>query len=208
MLRFSKICDVKAKLFDTPEIFEACTLSLVKETDRQYYEVVIARRESFYILRSANGTDIAVLNKHTTRCLQDVQDQTSIRYESFIETNEWTEGIRVWNQTGKPCILALNVVVYGSRPDLSTIGTIFSKARLYFQHPIRCPPGIEYNNPHYLSFSEITGSSVDTLAASSSTQAVPMQPQYSILSCLEDLHQHGSLRSIQVNSSIQTELLV
>ena len=74
MLRFSKICDVKAKLFDTPEIFEACTLSLVKETDRQYYEVVIARRESFYILRSANGTDIAVLNKHTTRCLQDVQD--------------------------------------------------------------------------------------------------------------------------------------
>lgn len=180
----------------------------MKETDRQYYEVVIVRRESFYILQSANGTDIAVLNKHTTRCLQDVQDQTSIRYESFIEANEWTERIKVWNQTGKPCMLALNVVVYGSRPELSTIGTIFSKARLYFQHPIRCPPGIEYNNPHYLSFSEITGSSVDTLAASSSTQVVPMQPQYSVLSCLEDLHQQGSLRSIQVNSSIRTELLV
>lgn len=205
---FGAICDVKAKLFDTPEIFEACTLSLAKETDHQYYEVVIVRRESFYILQSANGTDIAVLNKHTTRCLQDVQDQTSVRYESFIEANEWTERIKVWNQTGKPCMLALNVVVYGSHPELPTIGTIFSKARLYFQHPIRCPPGIEYNNPHYLSFSEITGSSVDTLAASSSTQVVSMQPQYSVLSCLEDLHQPGSLRSIQVNSSIQTKLLV
>jgi len=205
---FGAICDVKAKLFDTPEIFEACTLSLTKETNNQHYKVVILRRESFYILRSPNDTDIAVLNKNITLCLQDVHDRASVRYESFIDAHEWKERIKTWKQTGKPCTLAVNIVVYGSRHELSTIGTIFSKARLYFQHPIHCHPGIEYDNPHYLSFSGVPGLDIDTSAASPSTQVVPILPQYSVLSCLEDLHQQGNLRRIEVDSSIQTELLV
>ncbi|OCL02711.1 hypothetical protein AOQ84DRAFT_170618 [Glonium stellatum] len=67
---FGAICDVKAKLLDAPEIFEACAIPLVKGTNHQYYELVIFYREKNYILQSLDGMDVAVLNKQTTLCLQ------------------------------------------------------------------------------------------------------------------------------------------
>jgi hypothetical protein len=155
------------------------------------------------------GIEIGVLNTTISHCFQDLLGSAFIRYEAFVGPNVWGEAIQTWRQTGKRGRLPINVNVYGSRDAIEAVGKVFSRARLYFQHPYRCDDSIKYENPHYLSFSNIGIPESPTLT-SWSTTSLHQTERYSkcnISEVLENLDQQEYVRQANIDSRVRTPLL-
>jgi len=168
---------------------------------------MIIPRNNFFVLQSLAETEVGVLNKAISHCFQDLSGTTSIRYESFVDSNVWREAIQTWKQTGKRGILPVNVHVYGSRDGKEAVGKVFSRARLYFQHPYHCDSSIEYENPHYLNFGNITVSEAPILSSWSTSYQTERSSKYNISEAFINLDQQEYVRQANIDSRIRTPLL-
>ncbi len=163
--------------------------------------------KKYFTLQSSKRTDIAVLNMNISRCFRDLESRPSVVYEGFVNMETWKDQIRTWNKTGKAGIISIDINVYGSRHDLEAVGKVFSNTRFYFQHLHHWDGTVKYENPHYLSFPNISDARIDGFSASvASIRAASTLPVCDMLSVFESLHQHEYLRQTEVDRRIETPL--
>lgn len=154
------------------------------------------------------GTEVGILNTAVSHCFQDLSECTSIRYEAFVDPNAWGEALRTWKQTGRRGRLPVDVHVYGSRDTAEAAGKVFSRARLYFQHPSHCGNSTKYENPHYLSFSNIPISESPLLTSwSASVYQTERSSKCNISKVLENLDQQEYVRQANIDSRVRTPML-
>jgi hypothetical protein len=207
-LQTFQICDVEAQFLDNPHIFDDAYLINEQGHNQHSYQLRIVPRNNFFALQSLAGIEIGVLNTNISHCFQDLLGSAFIRYEAFVRPNVWGEAIQTWRQTGKRGKLPIDVNVYGSRDATEAVGKVFSRARLYFQHPYRCDGSTKYENPHYLSFSNIgTHESRILTSWSTSVYQTERSLKCNISEVLENLDQQEYVRQANIDSRVRTLLL-
>ncbi len=107
------------------------------------------------MLQSFTEIEVGILNTAISHCFEELSGTTSVRYEVFINYKVLREASQAWKRTGKRGTLPVDINVYGSRDATRVVGWVFSRARLYFQYPYHYDGSAKYDNPHYLSFSNI-----------------------------------------------------
>ncbi|KAH8687414.1 SNF2 family N-terminal domain-containing protein [Tricladium varicosporioides] len=202
------ICDVKAQLLDNPYIFDDANLVNEDEIGQNYCQLEIISQNNYFVLRLITGIEIGALNTNISHCFQELSETASVRYEFFINVDVLREAIQAWKQTGKRGILPIDINVYGSRDATGVVGRVFSRARLYFQHPYRFDGSAEYDNPHYLSFSNIVNPESLILSPwNISVYQAKRSSNYNISKVLENLDQQEYVRQVDIDSRVRTPLL-
>lgn len=180
---------------------------MMPRKQRQVFQFNIVSHQRYFTLQSSAEMDIAVLNTNISRCHRDLESSTSIRYEGFVSVDTWKAEIQAWKKTGKAGSMSININIYGTRDHTETVGRVFSKARLYLQHPYYCDDTKKYENPHYISFQSIPDTALDNPSAHiSMIRTTSALSQFNVSSLLENLQQHEYLRQIQVDRRIKTIL--
>jgi SWI/SNF-related matrix-associated actin-dependent regulator of chromatin subfamily A3 len=126
---------------------DSCTFSIRKSST----EVVL------YFL---NGTEFGVLNTHASKALENLVQKPSLQFEAIgsIQTIRETIG-RVTKATD--AVVRVNINVYGPRESCQEVGRHLSGQKLYLQRPDKPRIGSTYENPHFLSFSDMQISSYE-----------------------------------------------
>lgn len=204
-----QLSDIPTKICDDSRILDAITdLRGWSEVRQPYHRLSVTSRHNYFVLQSSSGTDVAVLNTQVSNCFLGLRESSSVHYEGFVDAVRWGEMSQAWKKTGKVGILLVDINVYGSWEEFEMVGQVFSNARLYFQHPHSCDDLATYENPHYLNLTNTPGLDLEfSMTSATPAQEVLNLPQYSVSYALEDLHQPGSLRGIEVDSHIRTSLL-
>lgn len=154
------------------------------------------------------GTELGVLNISISHCFRDLSCSTSIRYEAFIDSSVLEEAVQAWKQTGKKGCFPVDIYVYGSRDAMEPVSKVFSRAKLYFQHPYHRDGSSMYENPHYLSFSNIATSESPSLTRWSTSIHQSEKPSHCTISdVLKDLDQKGSICPANIDFRVRTPLL-
>jgi hypothetical protein len=153
-------------------------------------------------------TEIAVLNTTISHCIQQLSWNISVRYEAFVSHNAWRAAVQTWKESGKRGQLPVDMQVYGLRGATEAVSKAFSRSRLFFQHPDYCDISITYENPHYLSFSNLTisGPPISTPWSTSVYQA-GRSSKCNISEVLEGLDQQQYVRQANIDPRVRTLLL-
>lgn len=205
---FGMICDVEAQLLDNPHIFDDANLVNGQGSDQNYYQLRVISRNNYFVLQSFTGIEIGALNIAISHCFQELSGTASVRYEVFVPYNALREAIQAWKQTGKRGTLPIDINVYGSRDATGVVGRVFSRARLYFQHPYHYDGSAKYDNPHYLSFLNIANPAPTIIpSGNTSVYQTERSAKCNISKVLENLDQQEYVRQADIDSRIQTPLL-
>ncbi|KAF2190496.1 hypothetical protein K469DRAFT_746980 [Zopfia rhizophila CBS 207.26] len=200
------ICDVKAKLLNSPDVFGVCLGPCGEQSNHHYYEMYLVHWETFLIVQSDKQAELAVLNSQFTQCSHATQETANIRRVAFIDCAEWKERVKTRKETEKPGILTVHIVLYSHRRDSSFLGTNFSKETLSFQHPIRFRSGTTYENPHYLAFPNAASIPERTQREGTLNKYTTSQSQDSISAVLESLREHRVVNKSKLDQRICTPL--
>jgi SWI/SNF-related matrix-associated actin-dependent regulator of chromatin subfamily A3 len=148
------------------------------------------------------------LNTTISHCIQQLSWNISVRYEAFVSHNAWREAVQTWKESGKRGQLPVGVQVYGLRDATEDVGKVFSRARLYFQHPDYCDSSTTYENPHYLSFSNLTISEPPMFTSwNTSVYQAGRSSKCNISEVLEGLDQQQYVRQANIDPRVRTPLL-
>jgi SWI/SNF-related matrix-associated actin-dependent regulator of chromatin subfamily A3 len=207
LLHTFQICDVEAQLLDNPHIFDDANLVNDQGSSQNYYQLRVISRNNYFVLQSFTEIEIGALNTTISHCFQELSGTASVRYEVFVNYNALREAIQAWKQTGKRGTLPLDVNVYGSRDATGVVGKVFSGARLYFQHPYHYDDSAKYDNPHYLSFSNIANPESRISLGNTSVYQTERSAKCDISKVLENLDQQEYVRQADIDSRVQTPLL-
>jgi hypothetical protein len=203
-----QICDVEAQFLNNPHIFDDSRLINERGDNQHHCQLWVIPRNTFFVLRSFAETEIGVLNTAISHCLQELSGNTSIHYEALLDSNAWKEAIRTWRQTGNRGRFLTDINVYGPRDAREAVGKVFSKARLYFQHPYRCNGYNKYDNPHYLSFSNIAIPESPIVKSGRTLVYQTERPsKCNISEAFENLDQQEYVRQANIDSRVRTLLL-
>ncbi|EPE30717.1 P-loop containing nucleoside triphosphate hydrolase [Glarea lozoyensis ATCC 20868] len=205
---FGMICDVEAQFLNNPHIFDDSRLINERGDNQHHCQLWVIPRNTFFVLQSFAKSDVGVLNTAISHCLQELSGNTSIRYEALLDSNAWKEAIRTWRQTGNRGRFLTDINVYGPRDATEAVGKVFSKARLYFQHPYRCNGYNKYDNPHYLSFSNIAIPESPIVKSGRTLVYQTERPsKCKISEAFENLDQQEYVRQANIDSRVRTLLL-
>ena len=105
------------------------------------------------------------MNEETTKILQELSRLNSCRFEMYSAVKEWDALFDNRSRTEKKYLL-IDVVLYGPKPLRNAVGELLSTSRIYLQHPCHREADTEYDNPHFLSFT-------DSPSTSRSSDGVP-----------------------------------
>jgi len=203
-----QICDVEAQFLDNSRIFDDANLINEQESSQNYYQLRVISRNKYFVLQSITEIDIGVLNTIISQCFQGLLETTSVRYEAFVNYNVLKEAIQAWKQTGKRGTLPIDVNVYGSRDATRVVGRVFSRARLYFQHPYFYDGSTKYINPHYISFSNIANPESPILSPwKTALCQTERSSKFNISKVLENLDQQEYVHQANIDSRVRTSLL-
>jgi len=203
-----QICDVEAQLLDNPHIFDDANLVNEQESSQDYYQLRVISRNNYFVLQSFTEIEIGALNTAISHCFQELSGTASVRYEVFVNYNALREATQAWKRTGKRGTLPIDVNVYGSRDATGAVGRVFSTARLYFQHPYHYDSSAKYDNPHYLSFSNIANPESPIISSeNTSVYQTERSTTCNISKVLENLDQQEYVRQADIDSRIRTPLL-
>ncbi len=159
-------------------------------------------------MQSLAEIEIGALNTTISHCFQELSGTASVHYEVFVNYNALREAIKAWKQTEKRGTLLIDVNVYGSRDATGVVSSVFSRSRLYFQHPYHYDGSAKYDNPHYLSFSNIENPEPPTLSLeNTSLYQTERSTKCNISKVLENLDQQEYVRQADVDPRVRTPLL-
>lgn len=179
----------------------------MSERNHQFFRLGIVSHQRYFTLQSSTETDVAVLNSNISRCFRDLETRAPVNYEGFVDANTWQDLIQTWKKTVKAGVMSVDINIYGSRNDSHVVGKVFSKAKLYFQHPHHCDSGVKYENPHYLSLPNISGLKLENPSASvTPVRTASILSGYNIPSVLDGLHQHENLFQVELDYRIKATL--
>lgn len=145
-----QICESKAQLSDDTKVVETSGL-LGRRTDPDPVYLETAQRDNHVALRTAVGTDIAVLDITTAEALRAIKKLGGTRFEYFITTEDIATALHKHKRGDKGVVVALNIVFYGPPNSRAETGRTLSRARLYLQNPSHTRKSyLRYDNPHVL----------------------------------------------------------
>ena len=114
-----------------------------------YWSFGITKDTSQLYLIFRDGTQLGLLNAHTTEALDSIIDLPSVQLEALVDLVALREtmcrAIRASDAT-----IRVNINVYGTREARKEGGERLSKGKAYFQHPDQKRGGSIYDNPHVL----------------------------------------------------------
>jgi SWI/SNF-related matrix-associated actin-dependent regulator of chromatin subfamily A3 len=165
-------------------------------------------RKRYFLLQDQNNLEVAILNCRISDALRALDELGAIQYEVYATGGNWTESIERARNTNAAVAVDVELVISGPSSKGESVGKILSKAALYLQHPRFLPNSMRYDNPHYISFSEIEeetpqfqNSSVTMRAEQGDSRTVD------ISTILQGLNETSYLEEIEMNhNGLITEL--
>jgi SWI/SNF-related matrix-associated actin-dependent regulator of chromatin subfamily A3 len=107
-----------------------------------------------------DGTQLGLLNAHTTEALDSIIDLPSVQLEALVDLVALREtmcrAIRASDAT-----IRVNINVYGTRGARKEVGNRLSRGKVYLQHPDQKRGASIYDNPHVLQLPGMKTSSQD-----------------------------------------------
>src|ERR1700722_16359142 len=114
-----------------------------------YWSFGITKDTSQLYLIFRDGTQLGLLNAHTTEALDSIIDLPSVQLEALVDLVALREtmcrAIRASDAT-----IRVNINVYGTREARKEVGDQLSKGKVYLQHPDQKRGASIYDNPHVL----------------------------------------------------------
>ncbi|KAK4206159.1 hypothetical protein QBC37DRAFT_435344 [Rhypophila decipiens] len=135
---FGSIINVKAQLRSPP--------SMSSHDEGDFLSFRIVSTKHFSALYSGPKRYFAVLNKRTAgeiRRLLDMLDGKLIRFQAFINKEEWARAEQSW-KLNTACVLSVDINIYGPFNYASTIGKFLASSRTYLQKPLHGIDRIRY----------------------------------------------------------------
>lgn len=179
-----------------------------------------------YFLRPMHLSEgIAVLNEETSKILAATNLLQSFRFQAYSETDPWDNLIANKDKIDTKTVLFVDIVLYGSEEIRDEVGSILSLSRVYLQHPCYQEPRTEYDNPHFLKFSNpptiafptvtiplaafpLTPGNVSSLeAVSPGDQNSRAQVRRRVAGVLDSLTRSQNLKRLEADIRIITPLL-
>jgi hypothetical protein len=132
-----------------------------------------------------------------------------VTYKAVADVSDLDHCIKIWRNKGKAGDWNLEINIYGPQAARDKISKLLSSARLYLQQPRCLEGGISVDNPHMITFPNLTSKSKwAQLPAPLLTPACSSGTSHRDLSeFLRDLDQSGDLQLVDVDSRIATTLL-
>jgi len=171
---------------------------------------IVSEKVSEIVLYFLNGTEFGVLNTHASKALETLVQKSSLQFEAIgsIQTIRETIG-RVTKATD--AVVRVNINVYGPRESCQEVGRHLSSQKLYLQRPDKLQIGSTYENPHFLSFSDMQISSYENQLDVGSNRAPKLDDaekfRETISNVYSSLTRGAKLRKIEGDRRLKRTLL-
>ncbi|KAL8707591.1 MAG: hypothetical protein Q9220_007432, partial [cf. Caloplaca sp. 1 TL-2023] len=127
-----------------------CFIKAAKDqSNTRKYRVV--RQESYFALESSSGERFGMLDMHTTRTLHCIQDFPAIRFYAVVNpSSRIIEGLNA-RCIAQNKLIEASINVYGASGCAANVGDALGQNKQFLQHPCAVDPGVDYENPQYLT---------------------------------------------------------
>jgi hypothetical protein len=197
------------RFLDDPHTLEKSNTLCTTSDKQSVRRLAIVRRDHYYKVQCKQDVDIGVLDTKTTKALQGLDEIGSVTYEAVVDAGDFDQHIKAWKNKGKAADWNLEINICGPQAARDKVGKLLSAARLYLQQP-RCLTGVvSVDNPHMITFPNLTVESklarLPTLLLS--PECSPATSTRDLSEVFEGLDQNECLELIDVDSRITTTLL-
>lgn len=124
------------------------------------YVLTIQRSAAHLGLYFADGGEFAILNTQISKVLVDVLELPSIDCEVLADGVSVRDTVRTAKKAND-ALVRVNINIYGSPDIRNELAQLFSKHKTWLQHPEHQRPDTEYDNPHLLTFPDVSLTEVD-----------------------------------------------
>jgi hypothetical protein len=174
--------------------------------------------EGIYYSLEHHGNKFAVLNKKTCSDFQEVLNGRQVHLHAYVQSKEWSNALKSWQNDKNSTILTVEINVYGAREVADEVGKVLSTSGTFLQQPRYGLDGIAYYNPHYFrvpGFSDANSLDTPILTVKDTTSA-PIQnagqversdASVEVTSILDSLSHHGFLKERVADVRIRRPLL-
>ena len=190
----------------TLEKFNVCSPVCDRQDVRKF---TIVKRDHYYAVQYGQDVDIGVLDANATKALQSLDEVGSVTYEAVADASDFDQRVRTWKNKGKLADWNLEINIYGHREAREKVSKLLSAARLYLQQPRCLAGGLSVENPHIITFPNLT-----TQSQSGQLPIALQIPECSLATStrdltevLEDLDQDDYLGLVDVDYRITSTLL-
>ena len=178
----------------------------------------LAAENCCFVLLSALGDKIAIINESTGQILKKVLELETARINAYLTVQAWSDRHSYEGTKSKKAYLLVNLNIYGSSEIRDQISKMLSLSHVYLQHPIYQDDNTSYDNPHFV---EIHGVSPDedALPDQSATEvidasqcepllsSVQLRVDEAVSEVLDSLTRLKRLRQLEAPCCIKTHLL-
>ncbi|KAH0563182.1 hypothetical protein GP486_002249 [Trichoglossum hirsutum] len=206
---FGTICDVIVRFLDDPHVLEKSNIFSVTSDKQHARRLAIVRHNHYYKIQCEQGVDIGVIDIKTAKALQRLDDIGSVTYEAVVDADDFDKHIKAWKNRGKAADWNLEINICGPQASRDKVGKLLSAARLYLQQPRYLTGDISVDNPHMITFPDLTiGSKSAQLPTSLvSPECSSAMSTRDLSEVLEGLDQNEYLEPVDIDSRVATTLL-
>ncbi|KAK0111065.1 hypothetical protein ONS95_001445, partial [Cadophora gregata] len=119
-----------------------------------YYRFNLQNMNNNIALSFQDGTSFALLNGHISAGLLPVVDSPVIQLDALGSLRSSRERLGMAKKATDATV-RIEINVYGPSSHLKYVGDQFSKSKVFLQRPDRTRPGLQYQNPQWLSFASL-----------------------------------------------------
>jgi hypothetical protein len=197
------------RFLDDPHILEKSNILSITSDKQHVRRLAIVRRDHYYKVQYTQDVDIGVIDIKTTKALQSLDEIGSVTYEAVVNTGDFDQHIKAWKNKGKLADWNLEINIYGPQATRDEVGKLLSAARLYLQRPRYLTGGVSVDNPHMITFTNLTIKSKSAQLPTSllSSEYSPTLSTRDLSEVFIGLDQNEHLELVDVDSRITTTLL-
>jgi SWI/SNF-related matrix-associated actin-dependent regulator of chromatin subfamily A3 len=170
----------------------------------------ITKDTSQLYLKFRDGTQLGLLNAHTTEALDGVTDLPSVQLEALVDLIALRETMCRATKASDATI-RVNINVYGTREARKEVGDRLSRGKVYLQHPDQQRGTSIYDNPHVLQLPGIKTSNQnlkpDGVVESASKADKAEQFKNAVSNVYASLKRSSHLKRMAGDNRLRTPLL-
>ena len=157
-----------------------------------------------------DGTQLGLLNAHTTKALDNITDLPSVQLEALVDLVALRETMCRATRASDATI-RVNINVYGTREARKEVGDRLSAGKVYLQHPDQKRGASIYDNPHVLELPGMKTSNQnlkpDVVAESASKADEAEQFEKAVSNVYASLKRGSHLKRVEGDNRLTTSLL-
>ena len=157
-----------------------------------------------------DGTQLGLLNAHTTKALDSITDLPSVQLEAFVDLVALCETMCRATKASDATI-RVNINVYGTRETRKEVGDQLSRGKVYLQHPDQQRSTSIYDNPHVLQLPGMKASNQhmkpDGVVESTSKADKAEQFKSAVSNVYASLKRSSHLKRMAGDNRLRTPLL-